>query len=200
MVVNGEELIEITSHVLGRHHAGIDVHQIGVFHLELERAGQDGVLDFTGHGEVSLDIHQLGMFLLGALDIFNLLHRLVNGYLEVVQVYRLGGKIESAVVHGMANILHVSVGAYHDALEGGIAHLVHLGQKRETVHFGHVDVRKDDGDVRMLQQDLKGFQSVVGKEELVLALSYLSAKELRQQQFEIGFIINAENFYCHGIL
>ena len=165
--------------------------------LQRERARQDALLDLAGHGKVALDVHQFGVLLLGALDVLDLLDGLVNGPLQVVQVNRLGGEIEGAAVHGVADVVHVSVCAHHDALPGRDTHLVDLGQKRQSVHFRHVDIREDDGNVRILQQELKRLQSVVGEVEFVFALSNLSAEELRQQQFEIGLVVDTQNFYGH---
>ena len=73
--------------------------------------------------------------------------------------------------------------------------LVYLAQQRQTVHFRHVDVRQDDVNIRMLLKYVQGFETVVGKEKLIFALTNLTTKILRQQQFEVCLIINTQNLY-----
>ena len=112
------------------------------------------MLNLTCHRQVSLYINQFGMLLLGTANKSNLLYRLVNGQLQVIQINGLGGKVECPVVHGVTNVVHVAISAHHDALERRVSHLVDLGQQGQTIHLGHIDVGEDDVNVGVLEQHL----------------------------------------------
>ena len=174
----------------------MQVNRAGQRHLlQTEGAGQDGVLYLAGHGEVGLQVVQLAALLFGLFYVGDLLHRLVDGALQVVQVDGLRGEVESARIHRLTYVVHVAVGRHHDALEPGSAHLVDAGQQGQSVHLGHVDVREDDVDVGVLQHHAQGFQAVVGEEEFVFPLADLAAEVLRQQQLHIHLVIDGKYFY-----
>ena len=80
------------------------------------------------------------MLLLRLVHIVYLGDGLLDSAAQVVHVDGLCGKVEGAVVHCLADVLHVAVGTHHDDAQCRIAHLVHLGQQRQTVHLWHVDV------------------------------------------------------------
>ena len=153
------------------------------------------MLYLAGHGEVGLQVVQLAALLFSLFHVGDLLHRLVDGALQVVQVDGLRGEVESARIHRLTYVVHVAVGRHHDALEPGSAHLVDAGQQGQSVHLGHVDVREDDVDVGVLQHHAQGFQAVVGEEEFVFPLADLAAEVLRQQQLHIHLVIDRKYFY-----
>ena len=126
VVVDAEEVVEVASHVLGGVHRGGDVHRGRFLGERWEDAGQNGLLDLTGHGQVALDACQLVVLLLHRLDVVNLLDGLLDGHAEVVEVDGLRGEVEGTVVHCLADVAHVAVGRHHDALQGGVLHLVDL--------------------------------------------------------------------------
>ena len=147
------------------------------------------MLYFAGYPQVALDILQLLMLLLAFPDEPDLLHGIVDTLLQVVQVYRLRCKVECSVVHGRTYILHISVGRDHDYLQGRVSHFVHLSQHGQTIHLRHVDVAQDDIDVRMQQQLLQTFNTIVGEEEFIFSFSNLSAEVLGEEHLQIHLII-----------
>ena len=130
------------------------------------------------------------MLLLHALDVLYLSNGLLDGHTQIVEVDGLGGKVEGSVVHSLTDVAHVAIGGNHNTLEGGVLHLVNLCEQRQSVHLRHIDVRQDDIVVLVLQQHLEGLQSVVRKRELVFSLAYLTTEVLREQQLEIGLIVD----------
>ena len=87
---------------------------------------------------------------------------------QVFHVDGLGSKVEGAVVHGLTDVPHITVGTHHDDAQCGVFHLVYLGQQRQTVHLGHINVTEDNLNVGVAVQDGKRFHTITGKEELIL--------------------------------
>ena len=89
------------------------------------------------------------------LDKGDLLHRLLDGSLQVLHINRLHGEVESSMVHGRTDIIHIAIGRNHDTFHGRIAHLVDLRKQRQAIHLRHVDVAQDNIKIRMLQDQLE---------------------------------------------
>ena len=140
------------------------------------------------------------MRLLRLMHEVNLFDSLLNRPAQIFHINRFRGKVEGTIIHGLANVLHVTVGTHHDDAQCSVAHLVHLGQQRQAVHFRHIDVAKDNLNIWVVIQDSKGLQSVVGKEELILPTANLAAEVLFHQQLQRSLVINTQNLYCsHNI-
>ena len=153
VVINAEEVIEVAADVLGGLHRGIDVHLVAVLGEWREHARQNVLLDVAGRGQVVLQRLQLHMLLLRLVYVVYLCDGLLDGQAQVVHVDGLRGEVEGPVVHCLADVLHVTVGTHHDDAQRRVAHLVHLGQQRQTIHLRHVDVREDNLNVGIIIQD-----------------------------------------------
>ena len=134
------------------------------------------------------------------MHIVNLLNRLFYCRAQVIKVYRLCGKVKSAIIHRLADVAHVTVGTDHDTTNGGIAQLVDFSQQRKTIHFWHVDIRKDNFNVWILIEQGYSFQAVVRKEKFIFSLTNLPSKILCQQQLEIHLVVDTQYFYRHKLL
>ena len=121
------------------------------------------------------------MLQLRLLDELDLGDSLLDSPFQVGQVNRLGCKVESPLVHCRADILHITVGRDHDALQRRIAHLINLSQESQPVHLRHINITQDNVDVRVGKQRLQRLQSVVHESKLVFPLSYLPAEILGKQ-------------------
>ena len=152
LVVDPEKVVEIAAHVLRGVHVGVKLNLVQPEDEEV--LGEDGLLDFLGDVQVGADRLQLPVLLLCLLDEVDLLDGFLDCPLQVGEVYRLGGEVESAFVHGRSDVLHIPVGGDHDAFQRRVAHLVDFGEERQAVHFRHVDVAEDDVDVRLGEQHL----------------------------------------------
>ena len=137
------------------------------------------------------------MFLLHLMDIFNLLNGLFYRHTQIVQINGLSGKVKCSVVHRLTNVAHITVSTYHDNFQGRVAHLIHLGQQCQAIHFWHVDIRQDNLNIWVLHHHGQRLQTVMGKHKLVLSLTYLSSKILCQQQFEIHLVVDTQNLNWH---
>ena len=60
------------------------------------------------------------------LDEGNLFNGLLDSSFQILHINRFHGEIERPMIHGRTDIIHVAIGGNHDALHGGIAHLVDL--------------------------------------------------------------------------
>ena len=79
LVIHFEEIEEITSHLFGGGHRGIEVHVVCKFADGWKQSGQDGLLYLSRYGEVALDGFQLSMFALRFPHELNLLYCLLDG-------------------------------------------------------------------------------------------------------------------------
>ena len=140
VVVNAEEVVEVATNVLGGLHRCVDIHLIAHLREWGKDARQDILLNVAGRREVALQRLQLGVFLLRLVDEINLSNGLLDGQTQVVHIDGLRSEVEGTVVHRLANVFHIAVGTDHNDAQRRIAHLVHLGQQRQTIHLGHVDV------------------------------------------------------------
>lgn len=86
---------------------------------------------------------------------------MVEGFLDVIGSTRLDCPL---------GIFFFSLGAdnYHRNVREPRFEL-HLVEEFQAVHVGHVDVEKDDVDVRIARQDFETFSPIVGMHHLVLA-------------------------------
>ena len=197
VVVDTEEIIEVASHILGSRHRGCNVELLLILGERREDAWQDGMLYLLGDGQIALQGLELFAVGLHLTDIPYLLDRFLDRQTEVVEVDGLRGEVEGTVVHGLADITHIAVCRHHDALQCRVAHLVDLRQQGETIHLRHVDIRKDNVIVFVLQKHRQCFQSVMCKGKLVFTLADLPSEVLCQQQLEIVLVVDTENFYSH---
>ena len=98
---------------------------------------------------------------------------------EVIEVYGLRGKVKGTIVHRRPDVAHVAVCRHHDALKGGISHLVEFGEKRKSVHFRHVYVAENYIEVFLLKHHLKSLKTIMGKREFIFPLAYFPSEILR---------------------
>ena len=190
VVVDAEEVVEVAADVLRRLHRGIDVQLVADLGEGRELLWQDELLDFLGRNQFFLQSCQLLVFLLRLTHEINLTDGFLDGAGEIVHINRLRGKVEGSVVHGLTDVLHVTVGTHHDDALGWVLHLIHLGQHGQTVHLRHVDVTEDDIDVRMVVQHREAFHTVMRKEELIFATAQLPSEILLHQEFNLFLVVN----------
>ena len=133
------------------------------------------------------------------MHIVNLFDGFLNRQGQIVHVDRFRDKVEGTIVHRLTDVRHIAIGTHHNDTYGGVVHLVHFGQERQTVHLGHIDVAEDDLNVGRISQDSKGLQTVVGKEELILSTTDLPPEMMFHHQLNRRLIINTQNPYsCHN--
>ena len=118
------------------------------------------------------------MLLLCLLDKFYFGNSFVDGYLQVIKVYWLCSKVKGTIVHGSADVVHLTVGTHHNDFQRRIMTVVNLLQQCETIHFRHVDIAEYNVDIRMLQHHLQSFNAIVCKEKLILSFADFSAEIL----------------------
>ena len=200
VIIDTEEIVEVSSHVLGSIHRCSNVQHLCVFREGWKNTRQYRLLYFPSHRQVTLDPFQLVVFQLHLLDIINLLNGLFDGHAQVIQVYGLRGEIKRPVIHRLTDVAHVAIGTHHDALQGWVLHFVDFCQQRQPVHLWHVDIREYNVIVLVLQKHCQCFKTVVCERELVFSLSDLPSEILRQEQFEIVFIVYTEDFCWHNVI
>ena len=118
------------------------------------------------------------MFLLGLLNKRNLLDRLLDRTFQILHIDRLGSEVESTMVHGSTNILHIPISRYDDTFQGRVTHLVNLRQQCQAIHLRHIDIAQYDIKVRMVQHHPQCLQTIMGKGELILSLTDLPTEIL----------------------
>ena len=72
------------------------------------------------------------------------------------------------------------------------------GEEGESVHARHVDVGHDHVEVRILGEEGQRFLPVAREAEGDRALLDLTAKLLPDEVFEIGLVVDDEDFRSHG--
>ena len=70
-------------------------------------------------------------------------------------------------------------------------------QQRQAVHDRHVDIAHDDIEGGILLQFDQRLLAVLRKDELELAVADSFAESLPYQKFEIGFVVDDQNFEGH---
>ena len=178
VVVNTEEVVEISTHILCRLHGGMDVNIRNYICEWGKLTGQDSQLNLGGKTKVCLNIHELPMLPLCLLYIFNLSLSLFYCAFKVFEVNRLGGKVEGTIIHCLADIAHFAVCTNHNNLQGWVVTILNFLQKRKTIHLWHIDVRENYVNVWMLQKHLNSFQTIMSKEEFIFTFAYFSAEIL----------------------
>ena len=92
------------------------------------------------------------MLLFHGLDVIDLLNGFLNCQTQIIKIDGLRRKVKSAIIHCLADITHIAISRHHDALKGGVLHLIDLSEKRQTVHFRHVDIRENDIEILLFEQ------------------------------------------------
>ena len=128
----------------------------------------------------------------GAARLARVLHRLVDGDLEILEVDGLDEEVERAAVHGLADVGHVAVGGHDHDLDQRVE-LAGAAQKREPVHARHVDVGERDLDVRVHPELLERRLAVAGEDELEDALADLLAEALLHEQRHVGLVVDHQD-------
>ena len=190
VIIDAEEVVEVTADILCRLHRGIDIQLVTDIREGRENTRQDKLLNLVGCRQVFLQSLQLPMFLLRLMYEFYLLDGFLDGAVQIIHIDRLRGEVEGTVVHGQSDILHVTVGTHHDNAQGRVLHFIDLGQHGQAVHHRHVDVTENNFDVRMIMQHSKTLRTVMSKEELIFATANLPSEILLHQEFDLFLIIN----------
>ena len=122
--------------------------------------------------------------------------RLAQRGLEVGEIDRLGEEVEGAAVHRRADIGHVAVGRNDHGREPG-RFVLHLGEQGQPVHPWHVDVGDDHVEVAVLGEEGQRLDTVAGEAESNRPVLDLAAEFLPYQVFEIGLVVDDEDFRRH---
>jgi len=112
--------------------------------------------------------------------------------LEIVQVDRLGHEIEGAAVHRGAQIGHVAIGRDDDGADRRLL-LAQPAEQGQAVHDRHVDVEQHQVDIGRGLQHAQRFFAVPGEAEGEFLGADLTPEALRDQQLEIGLVIDGED-------
>ena len=120
-------------------------------------------------------------------------HRPFNGDLQVREVNRLGDEIERTAIHRGADVLHIAIGGNNHRANVGVD-LGNLLEQRQPVHLRHIDVREDHVDFVVFVQTVERFQTVVSKDELVLAAPDTAPHALQHERLEVRLVVNDEDF------
>ena len=123
--------------------------------------------------------------------------RLADGRLEIGEVDRLRQEVERAPVHRRADIRHVAVSRDDHGREPGRL-LLQLGEQGEPVHARHVDVGDDHVEIAVFGEKGQRLHAVAREAENDRAVLDLTAKLLPHQVFEIGLVVDDEDFRRHG--
>ena len=184
-VLKLDDVEEVPTHVAGRLHVGEDAAAWSVG----EVGGQDRLLYLAGHAELVLQRHQLVPRLESFAPFHQVLQRARDGELQVVEVNRLGDKVEGSPIHGRAYVLHIAIGRDDHRADIGLD-LGDLLDQRESVHLGHVDVGEHQVYVRLFLEPVEGFQAILGKDELVEAGANIPTHSLKHEPFQIRLVVD----------
>ena len=144
------------------------------------------MLRALGSGALAFDLAQFA----------DVVEGLADRDLEIVEIDRLGDEIEGAAVHCGAQICHVAIGRDDDRADRRLL-LAQPREQRQPVHDRHVDVKQQKIDVGLGRQHSQRLLAVTGKAEDEFALADLAPETLRQQQLEIGLVIDGEYLAAH---
>ena len=114
VIVDAEEVVEVATDILCRLHRGTDIQFVTDIREGREFAWQDKLLNLVGRSQVLLQPLQLLVLLLRFMYEVYLLDGFLDGAFQIVHINRLGGKVESTIVHSQADVLHVTVSTHHD--------------------------------------------------------------------------------------
>ena len=172
-VIQEHNVEEVPANVARRFHAPE--------HLEIvpprELCREDRLLHLARHVQLPLQRYQLvagGERLLPRLHV---LQRALYRHLQVIEVEWLGNEVERTAVHRGADVLHVSVGRDDDRTEIGVQ-LRYLGQQRQPIHLGHVDIRDHHVDLRIAVEHIERLDPVLGEDERVAPGPYVTPHPL----------------------
>ena len=76
--------------------------------------------------------------------------------------------------------------------------LAQPGEQGQPVHDRHVDVEEDQIDIGLCRERRQRFLAVMGKAEDKFALTDLAAEALREQELEIGLVVDSEDLAAHA--
>ena len=116
--------------------------------------------------------------------------------LEIDEVDRLRHEIERAAVHRRPDIRHVAVRGDDHGREVVVAFL-ELSEQGQPVHARHVDVAEHHVDVAVAVEHAQGLDAVAGEEEADAAIPDLPPELLQDQPFEVGLVVDDEDFRAH---
>ena len=122
--------------------------------------------------------------------------RLADGGLEIGEVDRLGEKVERAPVHRGADVGHVAVSRHDDGREPGRL-VLQLREQGQPVHARHVEVGHDHVVIAVLGEEVQSLDTVAREAEGNRAVLDLTAKLLPNEIFEIGLVVDDEDFRRH---
>ena len=158
---------------------------------------EDGLLEFAGNVHFALYGNQLVVILGGLAEFRDNLQGLVHGDFKVLKINGFRQEIKGAAVHGGADVPEIAVSRDDHGLEQFIA-FIETHEKGQPVHFRHVDIGQHDADFGVFMQFFKGLNAIAGKDEFIFAIPYLAAEFLSHKEFQIGFVVNKEDFNTHG--
>ncbi len=123
--------------------------------------------------------------------------RLSDGRLEVGEIDRLGEEVERAPVHRSADVRHVAISRDDHGRKPGRL-VLQLGEQGESIHARHVDVGDDHIEIGVLGEEGQRLHAVAREPESNRAVLDLAAELLRDQVFEIGLVVDDEDFRHHS--
>src|SRR5215471_4919587 len=127
----------------------------------------------------------------------DLIEGLADGDFQIGEIDGLGDEIEGAAVHRGADVGHVAIGGNDDRPHRRLP-LAQDGEQREPVHDRHVDVEQQQVNVGLSRDRRQRFLAVVGKAEFEFAGADLTAEALSDQPFDVGFVVDGQNFGWAG--
>ena len=115
---------------------------------------------------------------------------------EIDEVDRLGDEIERAAVHRRPDIRHVAVRGHDHGREVLVAFL-ELSEQGQPVHSRHVDIAEHHVDIAVPVEHGQRLDAVMGEEEAYAAIPDLPPELLQDQSFEVGLVVDDEDFRAH---